>query len=226
MLPTPYVWRIAHEVPRPLAPRQQLDLQQQPEPGRRRRPRGRPTARQRVLDRRRARRQPPLARHHSPIVNSEPHRPAGRGDRLVFFVIGSHACATTSLSLRDYTTRSSAQRRPPTARHPCNAVDRGPLACPRRFTPARTPFACRPGRKLTRAHVRAPDDCIGRVKPQRLPSCSSSRARASRPDPSERHSAVQHDRLAVRRDPRPGRAGSSSRFTRSTNRARAGRLFV
>lgn len=44
---------------------------------------------------------------------------------------GSLVRATTSLSLRDHTTRSSAKRRPPAARHPCNAVDQRPRSSAR-----------------------------------------------------------------------------------------------
>lgn len=134
-------------------------------------------------------------RHDKP-VSARLHDPLERS--------ASTACGTSYVQ----------RRRPTTA-----------LACPRRLNAGPHAPACRPGRALTRALVRAPDDCIGSVKPSRLPSCSSSRARAVRSDPSEYNRAVWY-RLAVRRDSRPGRAGSSSRFTRSTNRARAGRLFI
>ena len=60
----------------------------------------------------------------------------------------------------------------------CNAVDRTRSAKMPAHQLACTHFACRPGRTLIRALVCAPDDCIGRAKPLRLPSCNSSRARA------------------------------------------------
>ncbi len=78
----------------------------------------------------------PRPRHDKP-VSARPHDPFERQ--------ASTACGTPPV-----------QRRRPTTT----------LVCPRRFTPARTPFACRPGRKLIRALVRASDDYIGRVKPR------------------------------------------------------------